>query len=346
MSSRNSGSGSTIPRGRNGRRGSGPAFNGASCAVCHSVPAIGGVGVVAEVRAAAATKAAIRGARRRRERSSLFHIFSTRRMAASRYSAGGERDLAARADPAVRRGPRRSHSRRDAAGARGCGRSRSRRHQRPRGGISISARRDCRVGRFGWKSQHATLLAFGADAYRNEMGITNDSSPRSSPRNQRRTDELCDRLPDPRTPDRRTRRRGIDNFESFMKFLAAPGRGPIDDAVRAGEAIFTAVGCASCHVPALQTGADANPLFHHKVVPLFSDLLLHDIGTGDGIRQEAAARRSSGRRRCGACGIAGRCCTTGRPPRSKTRSACMPTRPSVRAGSWRCRRRTAISAPI
>ncbi len=26
------------------------------------------------------------------------------------------------------------------------------------------------MGCFGWKSQHATLLAFGADAYRNEMG--------------------------------------------------------------------------------------------------------------------------------------------------------------------------------
>ena len=31
--------------------GLGPAFNGASCAVCHSVPAIGGVGVILEVRA-------------------------------------------------------------------------------------------------------------------------------------------------------------------------------------------------------------------------------------------------------------------------------------------------------
>src|SRR5688572_19921181 len=34
-----------------------------------------------------------------------------------------------------------------------------------------------RVGRFGWKAQHATLLAFGADAYRNEMGITNELFP-------------------------------------------------------------------------------------------------------------------------------------------------------------------------
>src|SRR4029434_1627409 len=36
---------------------------------------------------------------------------------------------------------------------------------------------DRRVGRFGWKAQHATLLAFSADAYRNEMGITNDLFP-------------------------------------------------------------------------------------------------------------------------------------------------------------------------
>ena len=29
-----------------------------------------------------------------------------------------------------------------------------------------------RIGRFGWKGQHASLLAFAADAYLNEMGIT------------------------------------------------------------------------------------------------------------------------------------------------------------------------------
>lgn len=33
---------------------------------------------------------------------------------------------------------------------------------------------DRRVGRFGWKAQDATLLAFGADAYLNELGITNN----------------------------------------------------------------------------------------------------------------------------------------------------------------------------
>ena len=52
--------------------------------------------------------------------------------------------------------------------------------------------------------------------------------------------------------------------------------------------MFGTVGCAACHVPSLQAGPNVNPLFNNKVVPPFSDLLLHDVGTGDGIRQEAA----------------------------------------------------------
>jgi CxxC motif-containing protein (DUF1111 family) len=270
--------------------GLGPAFNGASCAVCHSVPTIGGAGVVAEVRAA-----------RRDERGeffelvptsgSLFQIFSipthtcqpiippeanviSRRVPIPLFGAG-----------LVEAIPDETLLALDDAG------------DRDRDGISgkaavitdIGTRRR-RVGRFGWKAQHATLLAFGADAYRNEMGITNDLFPEElafgiTPEQMK----LCDRIPDPEDqPDRRTRRRGIDNFEAFMKFLAPAGRGAIDDTVRAGEAVFGAVGCASCHVPSLQTGPSVNPLFHNKVVPLFSDLLLHDVGTGDGIRQEAA----------------------------------------------------------
>ena len=270
--------------------GLGPAFNGSSCAVCHSVPTIGGAGVVAEVRAA-----------RRDERGefvelvptsgSLFQIFSipthtcqpiippeanviSRRVPIPLFGAG-----------LVEAIPDETLLALDDAG------------DRDRDGISGRAAvitdiatGHRRVGRFGWKAQHATLLAFGADAYRNEMGITNDLFPDELAFGITREQmQLCDRIPDPEDrPDRRTRRRGIDNFEAFMKFLAPAGRGPIDDTVRAGEALFGAVGCASCHVPSLQTGPSANALFHHKMVPLFSDLLLHDVGTGDGIRQEAA----------------------------------------------------------
>ena len=270
--------------------GLGPAFNGSSCAVCHSVPAIGGGGVVAEVRAA-----------RRDERGqfvelapssgSLFQIFSipthtcqpiippeanviARRVPIPLFGAGlveaiPDETLLALEDPGDRDG--------DGISGRAAM-------------ITDIATGRRRVGRFGWKSQHATLLAFAGDAYRNEMGITNDLFPDElafgiSPEQMKR----CDRIPDPEDhADRRTGRRGIDNFESFMKFLAPVGRGPIDDTARAGEALFAGVGCAACHRPSLETGPNANPLFHHKVVPLFSDLLLHDIGTADGISQAAA----------------------------------------------------------
>ena len=124
-----------------------------------------------------------------------------------------------------------------------------------------------RVGRFGWKAQHATLLAFGADAYRNEMGITNDLFPGEIAVG---VDEsrmrVCDPIPDPEdVADPRTRRRGIDNFASFMRFLAPVGRGPVDEVARVGEAAFTAVGCASCHVASLSTGPHANPLLHRQI---------------------------------------------------------------------------------
>ena len=70
-----------------------------------------------------------------------------------------------------------------------------------------------------------------------------------------------------------------------MQFLAPVGRGPVDDQVRAGERVFSSIGCAACHVPTLTTGPSSNPLFNRRSVPLFSDLLLHEVGTGDGIRQ-------------------------------------------------------------
>ena len=98
--------------------------------------------------------------------------------------------------------------------------------------------------------------------------------------------KACDVSPDPEDkPDPVTGLRDIDHFTAFMKFLAPVARGPIDDSVRDGEHVFAAVGCAACHVPALTTGASANPLFDRRTVPLYSDLLLHNIGTGDGIKQ-------------------------------------------------------------
>ena len=148
-----------------------------------------------------------------------------------------------------------------------------------------------RIGRFGWKAQQATLLAFSGDAYRNEMGITNDLFPDEvalgiDPEQMKLCAARRRGIEDVR--DRATGLRGIDNFENFMKFLAPIERGPIDDAVRRASRSSGRSAARACHTPVLMTGANANPLFDRKPVPLYSDLLLHDVGTGDGIEQAAA----------------------------------------------------------
>jgi CxxC motif-containing protein (DUF1111 family) len=147
-----------------------------------------------------------------------------------------------------------------------------------------------RAGRFGWKAQQATLLSFCAEAYLEEMGITNELFPSENAPNGD-TERLLRCLPI-RTvrniedvPDRLTGLRGIDNFEAFVRFLAPPPRGEVTDSAQRGERVFAEIGCASCHVPVLGTGASSNPVFDRRPVRLYSDLLLHDIGTGDGIVQ-------------------------------------------------------------
>lgn len=270
--------------------GLGPAFNAASCASCHNVPAIGGFSLVLETRAAYRNESGAFDALDRGG-NTLLHLFSVpfhkcqpimpgdvnvvaRRAPIPLFGAGlveaiPDNTLLALEDPFDR----------DGNGVTGRAAT-----------IIDVATGERRIGRFGWKAQQATLLAFGADAYRNEMGITNDLFPKEFAFGVTEAEmQRCDLRPEPEDiRDPLTGRRGIDNFESFMRFLAPVSRGPVDDIVRDGGRIFDAVGCAACHVPVLTTGPSSNPIFHRKSVPLFSDLLLHDIGTGDGIPQGAA----------------------------------------------------------
>jgi len=146
--------------------------------------------------------------------------------------------------------------------------------------------RQVHVGRFGWKAQQALLLDFSGDAYLNEMGITNDLFPHeNAPNGNRQLLAECDKVADPEDkarPD--TGLRGIDNFTNFMRFLAPPPRGAITQRVRRGEALFDQVGCAVCHRPSY-TAVSSHRVLNGQTVALYSDLLLHDVGTGDQIAQ-------------------------------------------------------------
>lgn len=148
------------------------------------------------------------------------------------------------------------------------------------------------VGRFGWKAQHATLVAFAADAYRTEMGITNPLAPTEAHATRRGpmgdAAARCDTVPEFEDAGE-----GAVNFANFMRLLAPLPRGPITAEVRRGERLFQRAGCHLCHVPEMSTGPNPIAALDRKPVPLFSDLLLHDLGheLADGIVQGGAGGR-------------------------------------------------------
>jgi CxxC motif-containing protein (DUF1111 family) len=147
-----------------------------------------------------------------------------------------------------------------------------------------------RVGRFGWKAQQATLLAFAGEALRNEMGVTNDLFPNEIGTGLSAEQlKACDTVPDPEDkPDPETHLRGIDQFTNFMRFLAPVTPLPQNDSIHRGSELFSSIGCATCHVPVLLTGPSDVAALDHKAVNAYSDFLLHDVGTGDGVEQGAA----------------------------------------------------------
>src|SRR5262245_12040837 len=145
------------------------------------------------------------------------------------------------------------------------------------------------LGRFGWKAQVATVHQFAGDAYLNEMGITNPSFPQENRPHGLPIPTGCDGAPvEPRGVE--DTGSGVTAFTNFMRFLAPPPRRPSTPQVEQGEQVFSSetLRCNSCHVPMMMTGPSSIATRSNKPVKLFSDLLLHDIGTGDGIEQGLA----------------------------------------------------------
>src|SRR3974390_550577 len=96
-----------------------------------------------------------------------------------------------------------------------------------------------RVGRFGWKNQHASLLSFSGDAYLNEVGITNSLFPDE-------VTNLCNTVAEPNDKRGADGFTDIDHFTRFMRATKAPPRDAQQAATVAakrGEALFAKIGC-------------------------------------------------------------------------------------------------------
>jgi len=151
-----------------------------------------------------------------------------------------------------------------------------------------------RVGRFGWKAQHATLDGFAADAYLNEMGVTSRYFPQeNAPNGKRALLTVADKVLDPEDALAAGAEKSDLNLAAdYMRLLAPVPRLAPTTVIKSGEAVFAQVGCAVCHVPSMKTGTSPVAALANQTVNLYSDLLLHDMGAlGDGIVQAPATAR-------------------------------------------------------
>jgi len=176
----------------------------------------------------------------------------------------------------------------------------------------VEANNALRIGRFGWKAQQASLLSFAGDAYLNEMGITNkfdgfggrsstaaDAGTHENPAST--AEGVIDvTFPSAFDPVQDPEDDGDDviAFADFMAATRAPGRqNPIPAAATRGDSLFNAVGCNVCHTRTFTTAAPGTLInggaftvptaLGNKIIHPFSDFALHNIGTGDGVVQNA-----------------------------------------------------------
>src|SRR2546423_3730133 len=144
----------------------------------------------------------------------------------------------------------------------------------------LEAPGETRIGRFGWKDQHASLLSFSADAYLNEMGITSRLFPDE-------VTTLCNTVSEPNNTTGVDGLADIDRFARFLRATKAPARDTVlagTPVARRGSELFDAIGCATCHVRTLITvaagtaingGADTiPPAFGEKAFYAFRGFLL------------------------------------------------------------------------
>jgi CxxC motif-containing protein (DUF1111 family) len=175
---------------------------------------------------------------------------------------------------------------------------------------------DGTIARFGWKAQNKSLLLFAGEAYNVEMGITNElfAQERPLPEEERGggLPANCLNLAGRGYPEDATNLNVARNSDQaaqnaqvpadivllaeFMRLLAPPvpsthvPGGP--QSISNGFALFKAVGCSTCHTPAIKSTQPSNitASLGNATVRAFSDFEIHHMGSGlaDNVSQGGA----------------------------------------------------------
>ena len=258
--------------------GLGPLFNANSCAQCHEDPVVGGVGDEIEIHATRFVAP--------NSCDPLFHqggpviqqdatpLLQAKGITKEQIPPGATAQAHRSTPPlfgfglvdAIPEATILSHERRH--GAKG-------------DGIAGHANRtiDGRVGRFGRKAAVAALLDFNAGAFPQEMGVTTPLSPVEETINGTPVPPDTDPVPDPEITVE-----DIEKVTAFTRFLAPPPQQFFTNhtdlhLARRGRKLFAHLNCAVCHRPKMNTGPSTSKALDRKAVALYSDLMVHDMGS-------------------------------------------------------------------
>jgi len=139
-------------------------------------------------------------------------------------------------------------------------------------------------GRFGLKASEPDLRQQVAAAFYDELGVTSNVFPQEQCPVLQQACERIDRVSGVEARDLQ-----LDLIADYLRLLAAPEQRDADDPqVVRGARQFDNAGCSVCHVPEVTTGNAAQfEALRNRTIHPYSDLLLHDMGTGlaDGRRE-------------------------------------------------------------
>jgi CxxC motif-containing protein (DUF1111 family) len=175
---------------------------------------------------------------------------------------------------------------------------------------------DGTIARFGWKAQNKSLLIFAGEAYNVEMGITNEIFSQERPLPQEEQGNglpaNCLNLSGRGYPEDATNFNVASNsdqaaqnaqvssdivmFAEFMRLLAPPVPSTNTpggaQSIASGFSLFKAIGCSTCHTPAIRATQPSNVTasLGNVTVRAFSDFEIHHMGNGlaDNVSQGGA----------------------------------------------------------
>lgn len=123
------------------------------------------------------------------------------------------------------------------------------------------------IHRFGKKAAAYNLTQQTVNAYNQDIGITSDYSPYDVYSGLELEPELSLQV--------------VHDVVFYLQTLKAPiQRNQDDPVVQQGRQVFTGIGCNACHRETLKSGYSPVDALSNKTFHPYTDLLLHDMGSG------------------------------------------------------------------